>query len=767
MPIFIGTNTDDDLTGTDEPDTIAGRDGDDTIRDGDGGPDELVGGRGNDTYYVTSALNTIWENPGEGIDTVRTAVIRFVLAANLENLYFTGGAAAFAGYGNAGDNVIVGGGGNDILYGYDGRDTLAGGDGDDYLDGGTGLANTLIGGLGNDTYIVGTTGDTIVENAGEGTDTVRAAVAVYTLAANLENLSYSGAGNFTGYGNAGDNVIIGGAGNDFLWGGAGRDVIAGGVGDDTIDGGTGAANQLQGGTGNDIFIVGAVGDSIVEFAGEGIDTVRTALAAYTLAPNVENLTYTGADSFTGNGNALDNVIIGGSGNDTLSGFEGRDVIAGGAGDDWIDGGSGVANQLQGGSGNDTYVVRASGDSIVEFIDEGIDTVRTALASFILAANIENLSYTGSVAFTGTGNALANRITGGIGEDTLSGGAGDDTLDGGAGARNTLIGGAGNDTYVVSAAGDIVIEGADGGYDVIVTTLANFVRPENVEEVISLTPGAIYGDGQTNFISGSSGNDRIYGLAGDDILWGGGGVDRLEGGPGNDQLYLGIAVPPFVVGDFRYGGSAEDVMIGGDGDDFYRFDSGPPTIIETANGGYDRIQTGFTGTYVMPQNVEEIRGITIYIPLPDTRVIGPSTIIGNAQNNVIYSNDRDPLLFGMDGDDTFYAAAFGETMIGGNGNDVFYTLSTTIRYYGGETGIDRIIGLPRDIVLHQGNFAPTDVVSFVRGPGAFATGSNSTIIHDTSNGLVSYDRDGAGPGAAIPLFYYNDMLTRDDFTFAFF
>jgi Ca2+-binding RTX toxin-like protein len=173
----------------------------------------------------------------------------------------------------------------------------------------------LIGGAGNDVYIVDSIADVVTEAANAGTDEIRTSLGSYSIAAlvNVENLSYTGAGNFSGTGNASANTISGGAGNDTLNGGAGAD-------------------RLIGGLGNDTYIVDSAADVITENADEGIDTVKTALASYSLAAreNVENLTYTGKTAFAGTGNDLDNVIVGGSGPNTLTGGAGNDTLTGGA-----------------------------------------------------------------------------------------------------------------------------------------------------------------------------------------------------------------------------------------------------------------------------------------------------------------------------------------------------------------------------------------------------------------------------------------------------
>ncbi|CDZ65049.1 Hypothetical protein, partial CDS, partial [Neorhizobium galegae bv. orientalis] len=136
-------------------------------------------------------------------------------------------------------------------------------------------------------------------------------------------------------------------------------------------------------------------DVLTENADEGTDTIRTALAAYTIAGNLENLTYTGAAAFAGTGNSLANTIRGALGADTLDGKAGADILIGGA-------------------GNDTYIVDDAADVVTEVVNEGTDLVKTALSAYALTnvANVENLTFTGTGDFSGAGNSLANVITGG-------------------------------------------------------------------------------------------------------------------------------------------------------------------------------------------------------------------------------------------------------------------------------------------------------------------------------------------------------------------
>ncbi|TBX72997.1 rhizobiocin, partial [Rhizobium laguerreae] len=148
--------------------------------DGKAGADTLIGGAGDDTYTVDSLGDVVVEATDGGVDRILTDLAAYSLAgiANVENLILRSNGNS-TGTGNSLDNMITSG---------TGSDTLSGGAGNDTLDGGRG-ADSLTGGTGNDIYVVYDVGDTITENAAEGTDTVLTYLTGYTLSANVENLT--------------------------------------------------------------------------------------------------------------------------------------------------------------------------------------------------------------------------------------------------------------------------------------------------------------------------------------------------------------------------------------------------------------------------------------------------------------------------------------------------------------------------------------------------------------------------------------------------
>ncbi|MBK7674866.1 MAG: calcium-binding protein [Candidatus Accumulibacter sp.] len=527
----------DSLSGLAGNDTLIGNAGNDTL-DGGQGTDSLVGGAGDDVYRLDVLGDTVSEAASAGTDRVELALGAggtYTLTANVEHATIVNATPSVHLVGNAENNALTGNATANNLSGLVGDDTLDGAAGDDSLDGGVGN-DSLVGGLGNDTLIGGTGNDTLQGNEGndlylvdsaddvvteafdQGLDRVETALASYTLSADVENLSYTGASPFSGTGNAGNNSLVGGAGNDSLSGLAGNDTLIGNAGNDTLNGGSGN-DSLVGGLGDDLYLVTDDGDAVVEATVGGVDRVDTDLASYTLTAEVEQLSYIGVGAFTGTGQGLNNRLTGGAGNDSLSGLAGNDTLIGGAGND----------SLVGGLGDDLYLVTDDGDAVVEATVGGVDRVDTDLASYTLTAEVEQLSYIGVGAFTGTGQGLNNTLTGGAGNDSLSGlagndtligNAGNDTLDGGQGT-DSLVGGAGDDVYRLDVLGDTVSEAASAGTDRVELALSaggTYTLTANVEHatIVNATPSVhLVGNAENNALTGNATANNLSGLVGDD------------------------------------------------------------------------------------------------------------------------------------------------------------------------------------------------------------------------------------------------------------
>lgn len=222
--------------------------------------------------------------------------------------------------GRGGDDLLYGGEGNDSLEGGTGNDVVSGGSGNDRLDGGVG-ADLLAGGNGNDIYIVDNIGDVVVELPAAGLDTVQSSI-TYALTTNVENLVLTGAAAINGTGNElnnvltgnqGNNILRGGAGHDSLNSNAGNDILLGDVGNDQLIGGTGR-DVLTGGAGNDRFRYLSVSDSlpglatrdvITDFSGNGIlagDQIDlSAIDANPLLAGVQRFNYIGFAAFSAPG----------------------------------------------------------------------------------------------------------------------------------------------------------------------------------------------------------------------------------------------------------------------------------------------------------------------------------------------------------------------------------------------------------------------------------------------------------------------------------
>lgn len=345
--------------------------------DGGLGADRLLGGAGNDTYHVNESGDEVIENAEEGEDIV-ISEIDYTLTQNVENLTLTNNQQAITATGNNLNNILTGNTFNNILDGREGIDTM-------------------IGGLGNDTYYVDNTLDIIIEKTDEGYDSVIAS-SDYTLSEHVENLTLVGDA-IVAIGNDLDNMLIG---NDK------SNRLDGGRGDDTLDGGLGADTMI-GGLGNDTYHVDNALDIVMELPDEGYDTIISQVD-YTLAKNAEHLILeAGSNATHATGNELDNHIIGNEA------------------DNVIDGGTGI-DEMIGGNGNDYYILDNEFDTVIEHFgaDSGTDTLEQHIdrpfynfdefgnpiktgSYHQLFDNVENLILK-STAKTAFGNALDNIIT---------------------------------------------------------------------------------------------------------------------------------------------------------------------------------------------------------------------------------------------------------------------------------------------------------------------------------------------------------------------
>jgi Ca2+-binding RTX toxin-like protein len=501
---------------TNEADTIIGN----------AGADTMAAGAGDDTYLVDNVGDRISEAANGGTDKV-FASVSYVLQSgqHIEQMIASAGTTGLTLTGNALANQLQSGAGND----------------------------TLVGGRGDDNYIVNNVGDRVREAANAGTDKVFATVS-YALQAgqSIEQL-IANAGNkrLTLTGNELANQLQSGAGIDTLVGGRGDDTYfvnnagdrareTSGAGTDKVFArvsyalqagqaveqliasagktaltltGNELANQFQsgagidtlvGGRGDDNYLVNNAADRVREAAGGGADKVFAAVS-YTLqaGQSIEQLiANAGKTRLTLTGNELANRIESGGGVDTLVG----------------------------GRGNDSYIVNNTGDRVREAGGGGADLV-FATVSYALQAgqSIEQLiASAGNTALTLTGNELANQLQSGAGIDTL-------------------VGGRGNDVYLVNNTSDKVREVRGAGSDTVVTSVSyQLAAGVSVERLQVLNPGS------TNVINltGNEIDNTLVGNDGANLIDGGKGTDFLRG-EGGDDIFRFSVLPPNVdgIGDF--------------------------------------------------------------------------------------------------------------------------------------------------------------------------------------------------------------------------
>jgi Ca2+-binding RTX toxin-like protein len=538
---------------------------------------QFVGGNaGNDTLHTYGGADRIWG--GDGDDYIAAGDGDDFLYADEDNagavrIFYAGNDILDGG---AGNDQVSAGGGDDIILGGQGADTGDAGDGFDSVD--YSASATAVGVSMSDGNLSGSTGDAMADFFTSVERVVGSAHADTLYAAGSQAIRFEGG--------AGDDALIGASGDDVLAGGAGVDALDGSAGIDTADYSAAAAS-----------VRAQLNTNSASNDGDGGSDTFT---------SIENLT----------GSAFNDLLIGAAGANVLRGGLGADTLLGLAGNDVLWGGAGLANQLQGGLGDDWYVLEAN-DTVIELTGEGTDTVEARTATAVLANNVENLIFGGTGNFTGTGNAAANTLTGGGGADILRGRGGADVLNGGGGVDTADYG---------LAAGAVTVRldlqratrDGDGATDTF-TSIEN-ATGSNFNDVL-------YGDGGANVLMGAGGSDVLAGFGGDDILMGG------SGGMNNQ-------------------------MFGGTGDDWYVLDAFD-SCIEYAGEGIDTVEARI-GSYTLGAHLENL----LYT--------GPGKFVGagNALDNVITGGDLNDMLRGGGGNDRLF---------GGDGRDEVQLRGTKAQY----------------------------------------------------------------------------------------
>ncbi|RCW88297.1 M10 family metallopeptidase C-terminal domain-containing protein [Paracoccus lutimaris] len=808
VSIFAGHNADqteyyiENGIGSSHADVLIGNDGN-NILDGGAGNDSMAGNGGDDTYFVDSADDIVRENADGGNDTiyVLTSVLDLGEIANVENIVYVGGSSVEPEDDDEDDetsttsggtlaSIILGTAGNDTLDGGADGDTIFGLDGDDLIIGGRdSLASRDI----NNTIPVAELEDQTESD--DGNDSL-----------------YGGGGNDTIMGGAGDDTLDGGEGDDVLRGQDGVDVFRGGAGIDTVDFSMESPFQLLVNLETNVASGGtASGDTFYDIenligSNDRIDRfVGNASANHFIGQG-------GGDYF--NGRDGDDLLDGGNDGDIIYGECGNDTIIGGAGQDYLNGGAGIDTVVYTGSSAGVTVDlvnnTASGgdaDGPVQIVGRGTTIRHDMLAGF---ENVVGSSFNDNL----IGDAQVNDLSGGAGNDTLTGGGGADILQGGAGA----------DTADYSDATSGVSIALNGGGNVGDT----YVSIENLagsgfNDLVRGSVGAnvLTGQGGNDTINGGRGNDTLMGDFGDrgDLPPRPGlGTGYATLGP--DATNNSIATAFDISNNFSLASDPDifdsttvlhtTVNATGNGQGgYYRVELAAGAIItididgiadpdvhdswvrlldadgnivaENDDGGGDpgsNSNRDSSTVFVVPETG------TYYIVEGSWSPYAPGsgwaeTVPAGSTYELNVSVDFPPAtpepgeagsdrLSGGNGNDLLDGGLAADILIGGAGADSF-RFSTAL----GDGNVDRILEFSTaddTILLDSLVFADLGaegVLSF----GAFQAGTSGTaqdaddrIIYDSDSGMLYYDADGSGSGAAVQFARVSIglSLTSDDF-----
>ncbi len=729
-----GSSSNDKLNGNAGNDTIEAFAGEDTLR-GNEGNDSLNGGYGNDLYVFNQddGQDIIHDFHVNGNYYAGNDTLEFGAGIDKEDLSYSGNEAdIIVSFANSTDKITL----KDHININNRIETLK------FADGSTLSYSQVEGKLST----VGTSADELLSGSffaesiygGLGNDTITTA-----------------SGNDTVYGDAGNDSISGSSNNDNLNGNTGADTIEAFAGNDTIAGNEGN-DSLNGGYDNDLYIFnqGDGQDIIHDFHVNGNYNAGIDKLEFGAGIDKEDLSYSGSDAdiIINFANSTDKITLKDQINinnriETLkfadgstlsySDVESKLSTVGTSSDDSLSG-SFFAESIYGGLGNDTIITESGNDTV--YGDAGNDSIMGSSDSDKINGNLGDDTIE---AFAGNdtiaGNEGNDSVNGGFGNDLylfnqgdgqdiihdyhVNGNynAGNDTLKFGTGITQSSLRYSGNNSDIIidfiGSTDKITLkdhininnrietfEFADGStlnYSQIASKLSTIGTSSDESISGSFFAESIYGGFGNDTITTGSGNDTVFGEVGNDSIQGSFSNDKLNGNAGDDTIeaYGGI--------DTLSGNTGNDNLNGGAGNDTYLFNQGDGQDVihdfysdSDYNAGNDTLIFGagiiqddliYTGSDF--NIIIDFKNSTDRITLIDQG--SSNNRIENFKfsdgSTLSYSEIESNLVItGTSADESISGSYLAESIYGGLGNDSIATVGGDDTVYGG-AGDDYING----------------------------------------------------------------------------